>query len=415
MPNMFQFVDWVCMDALRLLQNKSQVVRFMNTDYEKDYKREFAVGETVRIKFPQRFTITSGLQYNPQSINRKYTTATMNQVFGVHFQWDDVEAALKMERSKEEIRKQYIEPIMAQMASEIDSRGTLFAYQNTNNIAGVLGATPTAMSTYQRARTLLNENSCPPDNENRAMIVSPQMQETIIANTNTIFNPTDEISRQYRTGSVGKAGGFDWYESVQLYTHTCGTWAAGVTVNGANQSGSSLTVTATAGDTFNIGDVFSIHTSNAVNNVNPLTRRSTGREKTFVITQALTAAGGGTDVINFYPPIIGPGDQYQNVDALPLNGAGLLQFPGTAAPNGKAGVNGLALHRDAFAIVGSPLEEPKAVEFSSVKRDPDSGLSLRIVRAWDPVHSIMTNRIETLMGFGVLYADNCAVRVLSLQ
>lgn len=408
---MFQFVDWVCMEALRLLENKSQVIPFMNTDYEKDFKQEFAVGETVRVKFPQRFTITNGLQYNPQAINRKYTTVNMNQVFGVHFQWDDVEAALKMERSKEEIKKQYLDPIMAQMASELDSRATLFCYQNTNNIAGALATTPIAMSTYQRARTLLNENSCPPGND-RAMIVSPQMQETIIANTNTIFNPTDEISRQYRNGSVGKAGGFDWYESVQLYTHTAGTWTSPA-VKGANQSGSSLLVTLTASDVVNVGDVFQI---NSVNNVNPLTRRSTGRLKTFVVTQGIaSAAGSGTDTLQIYPPIIGPGDQYQNVDALPTDGATITLFPGTGTPNGKSGINGLALHRDAFALVGSPLEEPKAVEFSAVKKDPDSGLSIRIVRAWDSVHSIMTNRIETLMGFGVLYADNCAVRILSAQ
>ena len=408
---MFQFVDWVCMEALRLLENKSQVIPFMNTDFEKDFKQEFAVGETVRVKFPQRFTITNGLQYNPQAINRKYTTVTMNQVFGVHFQWDDVEAALKMERSKEEIRKQYLEPIMAQMASELDSRATLFAYQNTPNIAGALGTTPTAMSTYQRARTLLNENSCPPGND-RAMIVSPQMQETIIANTNTIFNPTDEISRQYRTGSVGKAGGFDWYESVQLYTHTAGTWTT-PTVKGANQSGSSLTVQLAAADVVNIGDVFQI---GSVNNVNPLTRRSLNRLKTFVCTAGIASAvGDGTDKLTIYPPIIGPGDQYQNVDALPTDGATITLFPGTTSPNGKAGINGLALHRDAFALVGSPLEEPKAVEFSAVKKDPDSGLSIRIVRAWDPVHSMMTNRIETLMGFGILYAENCAARVLSSQ
>ena len=408
MANMFQFVDWVGMECLRLLQNKSQVAQFFNTDYNKEFKREFAVGETVRVKFPQRFTITNGLQYNPQSINRKYTTVTMNQIFGVHFQWDDVEAALKMERSKEEIRKNYIDPIMAQMASELDSRATLFATQNTNNIAGVLGTTPTAMSTYQRARTLMNENSCPPGGE-RGMIVSPQMQETIIANTNTIFNPASEISKQYREGSVGKAGGFDWYESVQLYSQTAGTWASSVTVSGANQSGSSISISDTNGDTFNVGDVFSIAN---VNNVNPLTRRSVNRLKTFTVTQALTGTGG-PDTLNFYPPIIGPGDQYQNVDSLPVNGAALTLFPGTTSPNGKSGINGLALYRDAFALVGTKLEEPKAVEFSSQVRDPETGLAIRVVRAWDPVHSIMTNRIETLIGFGVLYADNCAVRVLS--
>lgn len=400
------------MKALRDLINKSQVAPFFNTDYNKEFTQEFAVGESVRVKLPQRWLITNGLGYQPQPVNRKYTTISIQQPFGVHFQWDDIEAALKLERSKEEVYDQYVAPAILQISAELDSRCSQYAYQNTNNISGVLGTTPTSMTAYTHARTLLNVNSCTPGE--RGMIVSPSMQESIIQNTNTIFNPSSEISRQYREGSVGKAGGFDWYESNQLYTHTAGTWT-NPSVKGANQSGSSLKVTLNAGDVVNQGDVFAITANNKVFNANPITRRSTGEQKYFVVTQGFVAVGGGNDTLQISPPIIGPGDQYQNVDALPLDGATITLFPGTAAPNGKSGVQGLALNRDAFALVGVKLELPKAVEYSTQKRDPVTGLSIRIVKAWDPVHGIMTHRIETVIGLGSLYPDNCAVRVLSLN
>ena len=101
-----------------------------------------------------------------------------------------------------------------------------------------------------------------------------------------------------------------------------------------------------------------------------------------------------------------------NVDALPVAGATVTFFPGTASPNGLSGVQGLAITKDAFALVGVKLQMPKAVEMSSQTRDPDTGLSVRFVRAWDPVFSKMINRFDVLMGFGALYPDNCCVRVL---
>jgi hypothetical protein len=411
MANIFQVVDWIGMKALADLINKSQIAPFFNTDHNAEFEEEYAVGDTVRVKLPQRWLITNGLQYQPQPVKRKYTTVAIGQPFGVHFQWDDIEAALKLERSKEQVYDQYVSPAIKQISAEIDARCALFACQNANMITGVLGTTPTAMSTINHGRTLLNVNSCTPGE--RGFILSPQMEETLGENVVTVFNPTSDISRIYREGSIGKARGFDWYTSNQLYTHTAGSWTS-PTVNGANQSGSSLTVNLSNGDTVNQGDVFSITANNKVNAVNPVTRRSTGEQKYFVVTQGFTAVGGGADVLSISPPIIGPGDPYQNVDALPLNSATITLFPGTSSPNGKAGVNGLMLNKDAFALVGVKLQTPKAVEYSTQKRDPVTGLSIRIVKAWDPRAGMMTHRIETVIGLGTLYPDNCAVRVLSL-
>ena len=66
MANSFLFVDWVTMESLRILVNQLKVAGYMNTDYNKEYTREFAVGETVRVKYPQRFKTRTGLGYNPQ-------------------------------------------------------------------------------------------------------------------------------------------------------------------------------------------------------------------------------------------------------------------------------------------------------------------------------------------------------------
>ena len=395
------------MESLRTLLNQLVVAENFNTDYNKEFDREFAVGETVRVKLPQRFTIRDGLGYTPQALNRIYTTVTCDQIFGVDFEWDSAEKALRMERGMEAIKREYIDPAMAQIAQEIDSRAALWAYQNTNNIVGILGTNPTDTTTAGSARQRMIENACPPG-EKRA-IYSPGAMTSIVNGGLTLFNDREQISKAFKEGYYGRARGFDWFESMSLYTHTASTWAGTVEMLAGGQSGSSLSLTATTGDTFSVGDVFNIA---GVYNVNPKTRRSTGTLKQFVITQATVAAASAATIL-VQPPIIGPGSQYQNVDSLPAAGADLTLFPGTTSPNGKSGIQALSLHRDAFALVGVKLETPKAVELSSQTRDPKTGISVRFVRMFDPIQSKMVNRFDVLLGFGNLYADNCAVRLLS--
>ena len=410
MSSVFQFVDWVGMESLRNLVNRLEIADAFNTDYNKEFTKEFAVGETVRVKNPQRFLIREGLSYSPQPINRTYTTITCDQVFGVDFEFDSVEQALKMERGEEWFKKEYLEPAMLQISQEIDSRAANFATLNTNNIVGSLVTTPTDTSIAGSARQRLIENACPPGLNK--MVIDPGTMTSVVNGTTTLFNPPDEITKQWKTGAVGEARNFDWYESMSLYQTTGGNWQTPSAVTFSSTSlaqGNTIIVNCTTGDTFLAGDVFNIA---AVNNVNPKTRRSTGVLKQFVVLANATGASSLATLI-ISPAITGPGDQYQNVDALPVSTALLTLYPGTTSPSGKTGWNGLVLNRDAFALVGVKLALPKAVEMSVQKRDPKSGIAVRFVRMFDPVQSRMINRFDVLLGFGALYPDNCAVRILS--
>lgn len=403
------------MEVLRNLMNANKVASVFNTDWEKDYNKAWAVGTTIQVKFPQQFTIRDGLGYNPQGINRISTTISLDQPFGIDFEWDDYEAAVKAERSEAEIKEQYLEPAGIQISQEIDSRAALFAKNNISQIVGSLGTDPTSIVFLDQARARLLQKACPPDSKRMALISSSMQTNSINTPVTSLFTPADEIDEAFKEGSIGKLKAFRVFEEQSLYNHTAGTWAGAVTVNGAGQSGTSLTITATAGDTFKQGDKFSVAN---VNFVNPRTRRSPGplTPQTFTITQDLTAAGGGVDVIQFLPAIYGPvggnPSQYQNVDALPVSGAALTLFPGTANPNGASGTIGLALTKYFAAIVGMRFYLPKAVEAKSQAEDRRTGIPVRYVKAWDPVHSMQVNRFDTVVGFGPLYQDNAGVGLL---
>jgi hypothetical protein len=407
MANQFLNSNWVSMKILRLLINMLEVTEAFNRDWERDFNKEFAPGSQITVKFPQKFKVTDGMGYTPQAISRLSTPVNLDQWLQIAFEWDDYEAAVKLERSEEELSENYFQPAAEAMAQEWDSRCAQFAYQNASNVTGALGTDPTSVATYYAARQQMQENACPPGK--RYMNISSSMMGTLGSNIINVFHPDDEITRMFKKGSIGTLAGFSFFESNSLYSHTAGTWAGTVKVIGSNQSGASLIIQGTNGDTIKQGDKFSIA---AVNKVNPMTYRVAGKValKTFTATQAYTLTGGN-DTISILPAIYGPGSQYQNVDALPVDQAALTLWPGTTTPNGKVGTVGLALSKFAFAFVGAKLYVPQAVEKSGFAFDSRTQIGVRKVKAWDPVRSMQINRMDSLGGFGNLYQDSGAVCV----
>jgi hypothetical protein len=405
--NNFLNTNWVSMRILWFLQNSLEVASMFNTDWESDFGKTFAVGSQVQIKLPQSWNVTDGLGYQPQGFNRLATNVNLDQIFGIHFEWDSYERLVKMERSEDELDENYLFPAARQLGQEVDSRSAQFAYQNSSNVVGSLGTDATNINPFTAAERRLFEKACPKGK--RHLCISPSLHESYVKNNVTQFNPAPEISRMFRTGVLGTAAGWEWYRSNSLYQHTVGTApTSGVVVSGANQSGSSLNVVGTNTQTIKKGDKFSILN---VNGVNPRTRRagSMGVQH-FTVTQDFTLTGG-TDAIPIYPAIYGPGSVYQNVDALPADQAAFTFWPGTTAPQGKTGIVSLGLSNYAFAIAGGKFENPKAVERAEHADDPDTGLSIAFVRAWDQRERKMTNRYDMCIGFGVLYGDNGSVAI----
>jgi hypothetical protein len=86
-----------------------------------------------------------------------------------------------------------------------------------------------------------------------------------------LLNPATDISKQYRDGYVYNAAGYTWMEDQTAIKHTTGTFSAG-TVNGASQTGTTLTTNAITG-TLKKGDIITLA---GVNGVNRVTKQTTG-------------------------------------------------------------------------------------------------------------------------------------------
>src|SRR5215831_2325218 len=216
--NQFINVSWVSLEILRLLLNKLVVSEYFDRSFEKEFTKEFAPGSTVTVKFPQRFNVIDGMGYVPQGINRISTTITLDQWLQVGFEWDDYEAAVKLERSESELRENYFDPAAAAIAQSIDSRCAQFAYQNSSTIVNIsgananqLGTDPTSVIVYYAARQRLQEKACPPGK--RAMCISSSMMASLGGTITSIFHPADEITSQWKEGAIGQLAGFDFFES----------------------------------------------------------------------------------------------------------------------------------------------------------------------------------------------------------
>ena len=417
-PNEIETTDFLTMEGIRLLVNSTEVLPCFDTSFNDVLDKEFPVGATFRVPLPNLGTLRTGtMAYNPSPIIDRHTTVTCDQIVGWDVEWDAIEQALSMPRGEERVKKKLLVPAMKQIKQGWDSLAANFATYNTSNVVGTLGTAPTAFDDiYGAADQRLTELGANTPG-GKTMILSPGTARALRKSAVSYFNPGSEISRMWKTGFIGEVTGFgDTYQSMSLYDITADVWQtpSAVTMSAtANQSGSSLVLACTTGDTFTAPNVFNIA---GVNDVNPMTLRSTGTLKQFTFTGPQVVGAASAATVTIYPAIVGPGSPYQNVDALPAALALLTQYPGTTTPatGPKHGTNGLAFAPEAYGFVGVQLKNPKAssVEIVSQTQDPDTTLALSFVRSWDPPTRKWINRFDSLGGFGVFWGDHASIRVL---
>lgn len=415
--NVLEVTDWLSMECVRLLKNELFVAGGFNTDYASDYTKEFAVGETIRVPLPWRPIGGEGMTYDPEPIDRRSFTVTVDQVPHVHFEWNSVEQALRLTRGREKISKEILKPAMQRMRQSWELKACQWAAINAPNVTGTLATDPTTLGFAGSARTRLIQMSGW-TGAKKLCAISPSVMESITQATtvtNPLFNPGDEISNAFKEGYLGKNGGWEFQESMSLMQITAGTRAGACTVSGSDQSGATLLIACTSGDTFRAGEKFSIGTNAAGPwPVNPGTR---ARANTTAFQASIAGASGqtytataATITLPLTDAIEGPASGYQNITTLPQTGDAITWWPGTTSPNGKVGTLSVLFNRDAFAFVPVKLANPeKGAEIASQFRDPETGLSVAFVRAFDWVERRWINRFDSLGGFGNFYNRNCSV------
>jgi hypothetical protein len=404
MANDLLTIDQITFKGLSILKNSLVMGGLVNRQYDSSFGVAGAkIGDTLRIRKPPRYVGREGAALQPESTVESKVPLTLDYLFGVDLAFSSVERTLSLDDYADRVLK----PAIATIANKIDYRLFQVVYPQVFNAVGTPASVPSAIATYLAAGTKLDNEAAPMD-EQRYMVTNSAMQATLLPVTAVYFNPNGAISDQYKKGRFGKSVlGFDWYMDQNLPTHTFGAQAGSPTTHASVvQSGSSIdTIAWTAGPTVNYGDIITIEDVYAVN---PQSRQSTGQLRQFtVMNQPSVYSAGTTLTLSIYPPIVASG-QFQTVDALP----GLSKRVYTIATSAQVSPQGLAFHKDAFTLATAELELPKGVHEAARATDPDSGLSMRIVTAYDIRDNNMYTRIETLMGIAALRPE-LACRVCS--
>ncbi len=391
----------VTKEAVRLWANSNAFVRNLDTQYDSSYATSGAKeGTSIRIRLPVDYVVRTGQAASVQDTNETSITMTVATQMGVDMDFSSLDRTMFID----DFSKRYIAPAVNATAGGVATTVMAGAEGGVSNwVSNVDGSgniiTPT-QQTFLNARALLTNNS-PPMGSNgiRTMVVDPDTMAGAVSTFSGYFNPSQAISQQYRSGEVTNALGFDWFEDPTILKHTTASYSGTKTVNGAGQTGTTLTVNAITGG-LAAGDIITIA---GVYAVNKITKQTTGALKQFAVVTAM--ASGGTSVTIFpaiIPPVGGNPVQYQTVTASPANAATITVLSKTAEVYRK----NLAFIPEAITLATIDLLMPPNVDAAREELD---GISMRVVTQYQALNDINVTRLDVLFGYLYVRPEWCVV------
>jgi len=389
----------IAAEALRMFENNLKFTKKIDKQYSKEFAKTGAkIGNTVTIRKPWRPTTRSGPAIQIQNVNEEMVPLVLSNQTGCDFTFTSQDLTLTIDKFAE----RYIKPAVVAVANQVDLLNLQMAYQNTYNAVGTPGTAPSgagatgAIQTYLQAQQKLDELAAPMDGE-RCFFINPAAQVAAVSAFSGLFQSSSKIAEQYESGMMGEGLGGEWYMAQNIQSYTSGQLGGSPVVNGASQTGASLITngwTAAAAARVQVGDVFTIA---GVHKVNPITKQSTGVLQQFIATAVGSSDGSGNMTISISPSIIVSGST-QTVDASPASGA-VLTFAASAS---TLTANNMLCHKDAFSLACADMELPEGVHFAARAQDEESGLSIRIVRAYDINSDQIPCRLDILWGNAAL-------------
>jgi hypothetical protein len=392
MANAILTSDLILKEGVRQFVNNTPIVKAINPQYDKSY--EIAGGKSgdqIRIKRPQRYSVREGMTMDTQVYDERKVDFVWSQVYGIDLEFTQKELGMDIAQFSKEV----IQPAIGPLTSKVEYLISQAVAENAGNVI-TLPVTNIDREDIINAGVLLSENGASAMTSQRHLILDPKSQGQFLNQNASVFNPSAEISRQYTSGVMGDAYGFQCAMSQNIHSITRGTANTAYTVDGAVSSGTSIVVadgtgTLKKGNFFNVAGVY---------NVNPLTKNSTGRLKDFTVA-ADYAGGAGT--ITITEAIVTSG-AYQNVSIALPNDAAITVYSASGAVHGY----NMAFTSDAIAFGCAKMEAPKgAAEYSSLTAP--NGLTFSLTSDYDIRNHKTLWRFDILCGVKVVIPEHIVI------
>lgn len=396
MTNTLVTCSIVAKESLAILENMVAFAGMVNRDWEDEFtgnqSRGYSPGQTINIKKPPRYQYRSGRVAVPQATVETTTPLTLSQG-GCDLNFTSLERTLSLQKLEDKLQA-----ALATVANEIDRQGLQLARQAAFNCLGTPGTLPNTQALALGAITGINQRldeMAAPRDKQRGLIMGPALNAATITGFAGLFNSSDKISKQFGSGMMVDSLGLAYAMDQNVDTHTNGTQAvAGTNINGANQTGASITVvglggTITKGSKITLPGVYA---------VNPQSRVSTGVLAQFTVTADVAAAAV---TIPISPAIVTSG-AFQNVTASPTTGSPFVIF-GTASGSYQTNVG---FHKDAFTLAMVPMWAPPGGKgVIDVAQETYKGFTVKVTEFYDGVNDNSIMRLDVLFGWAATYPE----------
>lgn len=375
--------------AIARFHNK---LKFLKT-IDKQYDDRFAIvgaknGGTLLIREPNQFTVRTGAAMAVQDVTESTQALTVATQKGVDINLSSVEHTLSVDDFEERI----LDPAMDKLAADVEYTVLSNVYKDVFNYTGTPATTPASLAAVLNAGARLSQNLAPMSN--RSLLMDSVAMAATVGGIGTYFHKASEIERGFSDGVLGRAGGFDFYESNMVPSHTNGSRDDTTPViDTSTLANGATTITTTGADgTMKAGDVFTIA---GVYAVNLETKQAYSHLQQFVIRTDKT--NDATDVWDIAPTIyISGAKQNVSVDSAGAGKAIVNVAAGGSGAASTAYTQNLAYHRDAFTFVTADLHMEPGQRMARAKVE---NVSMRIWRGADITNDKFPCRIDVLFGY----------------
>ncbi|HFE9764567.1 P22 phage major capsid protein family protein [Acinetobacter baumannii] len=387
MANTILTHQMIAREAAKMLEEEAPFIANINKGRQDEFGKDvqgYKKGDTVTIKVPTSGRVFNGAVYAEGGAGSDFleeeVSLTLDTQKHVGLKFGAKEKLLDITDFKERILRPQMQTLSSVVEADLITRGVL---ATPNQVAMSLsGANPSNALSLARAR--LNRYLAPKGE--RSAVISSDANVALSGEVSRMYNPTQSSSKAYLQGYVATAYGADLYEHQSIPVFNNGT-AAGLTVNGANQTGKIVNLAAATGGTLTQGTVFTIA---GVNAVHPLTGQDLGVLQQFVVTATVTV--GANTAVSIFPALNATAPN-KTTSALPANGAVVT----VVSTNG---FQNLEFHKDAFTAAFAPLPVLASCEGYTARLP--SGISVRVMTFGDGLNDLERTRIDVLYGFQVV-------------
>lgn len=375
----------------QILHGKLFLAKRVNRQYDSSFASSGGkIGDALKIRTPNKYTVRTGKTLNAQDTSETSVTLTVATQVGVDMNFSSAELTMQMEDFAERI----IEPACAVVSANIEN-AIAARYVDVPNLVGTAGTTPASMLVMLQAGARLDDNLAPRDGK-RCLALSPLAMATMVDGYKGLFQKSGAVANQYETGMVeDMATGFKWgmCPVINAHANSAGV-VSSITVNGAGQTGSTVTVSTTT-TAYSAGTVVTFAGCYAVNDE---TKSAYAHLRQFVVTSATAT------VLTISPSIVTSGAT-QNCSASPTDG-GAVTVVGAASTSYP---QHLAFHRDWLTLATADLEDVSKFGAWGAREVYD-GISIRLARQYDINNDNIPCRLDVLYGVKQI-RDELAVRI----